>query len=119
MESIASRLKNYIQYKDLTTSAFTRVLGYKSCEKIARLFRTEGAKPSVDIVADIATAFRELNVHWLLTGEGAMLHTIRIATHTATLPNDILGTEALESLLLQSRMEEPDVAYHMNITQNA
>ncbi len=118
MESIASRLKNFIQHKELSTSAFSRALKYKSCEKIARLFRTKGAKPSVDIVADIAHQFSELNIRWLLTGEGDMLRTT-VTTHSVILPGNALRTEALESLLLQSRMEEPDINYRVSITQNA
>ncbi|GEP94750.1 hypothetical protein CCY01nite_10100 [Chitinophaga cymbidii] len=46
---------------------------YKSCEKIARLFRSRNAKPSADILADIARHFTELNIRWLITGEGEML----------------------------------------------
>ena len=73
MEAIAQRLKSFLQHKELTTSAFCRVLRYKSCEKIARLFRLEKAKPSVDILADIAFHFRELDMRWLITGQGEML----------------------------------------------
>ncbi|WP_109694887.1 hypothetical protein [Chitinophaga deserti] len=120
MESIASRLKNFIEHKELSTSAFSRKLGYKSCEKIARLFRikNEGAKPSVDIVADITQHFSELNMRWLLIGEGEMLHS-PAASHSIISPVNVLRTEALESLLLQSRMEEPDINYRVSITQNA
>ncbi|WP_298712400.1 hypothetical protein [Chitinophaga sp.] len=117
MESIASRLKIFLKHKKLGTSDFTRQLKYKSCEKIARLFRVENAKPSVDIVADIAARFSELSIRWLLTGEGTMLrHTA--ATRSATQPENILRAEALESLLLQSRMEEPDVTHRISIAEN-
>ncbi|AWO01142.1 hypothetical protein DLD77_05275 [Chitinophaga alhagiae] len=57
----------------MTASEFSRCLNYNSCEKVARLFRIEGAKPSVDIVKDIAQNFEELNIRWLLTGDGEML----------------------------------------------
>lgn len=73
MEAIAQRLKSFLQHKELTTSAFCRVLQYKSCEKIARLFRSEKAKPGVDILVDIAFHFKELNMRWLITGQGEML----------------------------------------------
>lgn len=46
---------------------------YSSCEKVARLFRIQGAKPSVDILEDIAEHFEELNIRWLVTGQGEML----------------------------------------------
>lgn len=73
MEPIAQRLKSFLQYKALTTTAFCRVMQYRSCEKIARLFRLEGAKPSVDILEDVAEYFPELNLRWLITGKGEML----------------------------------------------
>lgn len=73
MESISQRLKFFLQYKELNTTAFCRRMRYKSCEKIARLFRSGNAKPSADILADIARHFPELDVRWLITGEGDML----------------------------------------------
>jgi len=73
MEPIAKRLKSFLQFKGLTTTAFTRTLEYNSCEKVARLFRVPGAKPSVDILEDIAKHFQELNLRWLITGHGEML----------------------------------------------
>lgn len=107
MESIASRLKNFVQHKELSTSAFTRALGYKSCEKVARLFRAKSvAKPSVDIVADIANHFPELDIKWLLTGKGEMLS---LAAMQPRAEHAIRRQEALHSLLLQSRMAEPEV----------
>jgi hypothetical protein len=77
MEPIATRLKSFMEYKGLSTTAFSRILRYKSCEKIARLFRANGAKPSVDIVADIARHFPELNIRWLVCGQGEMLHGVQ------------------------------------------
>lgn len=73
MEPIAKRLKSFLQFKGLTTTAFTRTLEYNSCEKVARLFRVPGAKPSVDILEDIGKHFEELNLRWLITGHGEML----------------------------------------------
>lgn len=75
MEPIAKRLSCFLQHKKMTASAFSRCLNYTSCEKVARLFRIQGAKPSVDIVKDIAQHFEELNIRWLLTGDGEMLDT--------------------------------------------
>ncbi|SIO49573.1 hypothetical protein [Chitinophaga niabensis] len=74
MEPIAKRLKSFLQFKGLTTTAFTRTLEYNSCEKVARLFRVPGAKPSVDILEDIGKHFEELNLRWLITGYGEMLN---------------------------------------------
>jgi hypothetical protein len=75
MEPIAQRLKSFLQHKELNTTAFCRIMRYRSCEKIARLFRLNNAKPSVDILEDIAHHFTDLDMRWLLTGEGEMLVT--------------------------------------------
>jgi phage repressor protein C with HTH and peptisase S24 domain len=45
------------------------LLGYKNPEKIYRLFRSDTAKPSVDILEDIANKFEDLDLTWLLTGK--------------------------------------------------
>ncbi|MGM5630278.1 S24 family peptidase [Apibacter raozihei] len=47
-------------------------LGYSSSEKINRLKKL-GAKPSFDILEDIANKFEDVNVNWLLTGKESML----------------------------------------------
>lgn len=45
-------------------------LGYNSAEKLYRLNRTEGAKPSFDIINDFGSTFKRLNLRWFITGEG-------------------------------------------------
>jgi transcriptional regulator with XRE-family HTH domain len=70
---IANRIKRFIEYKRLTTNSFATILGYASSEKIARLFRKNDANPSYDIIYDITNKFVEINIEWLITGEGEML----------------------------------------------
>lgn len=96
MEPIAKRLKSFLQLKGLSTTAFTRTLQYSSCEKIARLFRVQGAKPSVDILEDIAKHFQELNLRWLISGQGEMLSGPAIHAEIkaeAALPEEQLFTD--------------------------
>ncbi|MGL5912871.1 MAG: hypothetical protein ACRCZB_01810 [Bacteroidales bacterium] len=50
-------------------------LGYSSSERINRL-REEGNNPSFEIIEDIANKFEEINMRWLITGEGAMLREV-------------------------------------------
>ena len=56
----------------LNSLTLSKELGYKSSEKISRLFRDGGAKPSYDIIYDISNKF-EINTDWLITGRGSML----------------------------------------------
>lgn len=76
MQPIARRLKAFIQHKGVTTSAFCRQMGYKSCEKVARLFRGLNANPGAEVLEDIALYYPELNMRWLLCGQGDMLSGI-------------------------------------------
>lgn len=45
-------------------------LGYASGEKIYRLKRDESAHPSVDMLLDISNTFENVDLNWLLTGQG-------------------------------------------------
>jgi hypothetical protein len=51
---------------------FSDILGYTSSEKLYRLQRDKKAKPSFDIILDIANRFEYLNLVWLITGRGEM-----------------------------------------------
>ncbi|PZP39521.1 MAG: hypothetical protein DI598_19900, partial [Pseudopedobacter saltans] len=73
---IVQRLGEYMNVKKLNQSEFATLLGYDSSEKISRLFRKEGAKPSADIIEDISNKFEDLNIEWWLTGKGGMLKEI-------------------------------------------
>lgn len=71
---IVSRLGQFIDYLELNHSAFAKELGYSSQEKISRLFRKKGAKPSFELIFDIANKFAgSINAEWLLLGNGNML----------------------------------------------
>ena len=71
---IVSRIKQLMSYYSMSSLALSKKLGYKSSEKISRLFREGGAKPSYDIIYDISIMF-EINTDWLITGRGSMLVT--------------------------------------------
>lgn len=104
MESIATRLKCFLEHKGLSTTAFSRALDYKSCEKIARLFRSHGAKPSVDIVADIALRFPECNIRWLISGQGEMLHAAYRETSAGSLL-EFLPQRSFPAFQLETEVE--------------
>lgn len=76
---VVLRIKELMSYYSINSLSLSKELGYKSSEKISRLFRDGGAKPSYDIIYDIANKF-EINTDWLITGRGSMLKT------EATLP---------------------------------
>jgi hypothetical protein len=75
MKELVVRLKIYLDYKNIGIIDLSATLGYNSPQKLYRLFNTENASPSCQIVEDIAHKFQELNLNWLFTGRGHMLIT--------------------------------------------
>lgn len=71
-KDVVSRIKELMSYYSINSLTLSKELGYKSSEKISRLFRDGGAKPSYDIIYDISNKF-EINTDWLITGRGSML----------------------------------------------
>ena len=71
--SLFDRLKKISKEKGFKSinSFALEGLGYKSSEKLNRL-KKEHAKPSADIIIDIANTFEDININWLLTGKGDM-----------------------------------------------
>ncbi len=75
---VVSRIKELMSYYSINSLTLSKELGYKSSEKISRLFRDGGAKPSYDIIYDISNKF-EINTDWLITGRGSMLKNEGVA----------------------------------------
>lgn len=48
-------------------------MGYSNPEKVLRLGRVKDSSPSYDIIADFTNMFEDLNIRWLLIGEGSPL----------------------------------------------
>jgi transcriptional regulator with XRE-family HTH domain len=85
-EPIVQRLKEFMTYKGINASQLAARLGYKSSEKLHRLFREEGAKPGPDVIMDIANHYPDLNKEWWLTGKGNMQEAAKEKSypHTST-----------------------------------
>jgi len=73
MVPLVIRLKEFIDFKRMGIQELAAVLGYKSPQKLYRLFNTESAWPSCQIVEDLSNHFHELDLNWLFTGRGTML----------------------------------------------
>ena len=57
---IVSRIKEFMDYKSMNSLTLANKLGYKSSEKLSRLFRVGNAKPSYDIIYDISNMFEKI-----------------------------------------------------------
>lgn len=73
MKDLVGRLKMYMDYKRIGITDMSIILGYTSPQKLYRLFNTDNASPSVQIIEDISSKFHELNLNWLFTGRGSMI----------------------------------------------
>ena len=74
MKNIVHRMKTFLDYKQMAVMDLSLILGYNSPQKLYRLFNTENASPSCQIIEDIANKFDDLNLNWLFTGNGKMLN---------------------------------------------
>lgn len=68
---IVGRIKEFMGVYNFNSLSLSKALNYNGSEKISRLFRGSGAKPSYDIIYDISNKF-DINVDWLVTGRGIM-----------------------------------------------
>lgn len=90
---VVSRIKELMSYYSMNSLTLSKKLGYKSSEKISRLFRDGGAKPSYDIIYDIANKF-EIDTDWLITGRGSMLKLNGTTTNNQSIKgnsNNMIG----------------------------
>lgn len=90
---IVSRIRQLMSYYSMNSLTLSKRLGYKSSEKISRLFRDGGAKPSYDIIYDISNIF-EVNVDWLITGRGSMLNSNELSANNQSIRgsgNNMIG----------------------------
>ncbi|MGB1041747.1 MAG: hypothetical protein ACPGVD_12805 [Flavobacteriales bacterium] len=69
--SIRDRFSTFLAAKKLSQSKFARLTGYE--QKNVSSFLTKKVKfPRIDLVVVLAKYFPELNLRWLLLGEGEM-----------------------------------------------
>lgn len=73
------RILQLIDYYDIKSvnSFACDYLNYDSSEKINRL-KKENTNPSYDIIVDISNKFVEIDMNWLITGNGNMLKSNKI-----------------------------------------
>lgn len=69
--SIGQRLKQFIKYKGLKQSEFSERMGFSTT--ILSRYVNDKHIPGPETLIDISLKFEEINLHWLLTGQGEML----------------------------------------------
>lgn len=112
-ETVKERLVAYLEHKGINKSEFGRMIGVSNAY-ISSIRKS--IQP--DKVEKIAAAFPDLNVSWLITGEGDMLSEnkndvsmIKESMNTATLDKAIDEIAAMRYLLdksIQNNKEQAD-----------
>lgn len=112
-ETVKERLVAYLEYKGINKSEFGRMIGVSNAY-ISSIRKS--IQP--DKVERIAAAFPDLNVSWLITGEGDMLNEnegdvpmLKESMNTATLDKAIDEIAAMRCLLdksIQNNKEQAD-----------
>lgn len=87
MEKISDRLTDIIEHYGLTASSFADKTGVQR-SGVSHLLSGRN-KPSLDFIVKLLDAFPELNLYWLLNGNGSML-TTETASHQ---PNPLSPTD--------------------------
>lgn len=70
-QTINGRIREFINYLDITDSAFAKKTGVTQ-SVIASMFM-RGTEPSAKVLISILAVFEDISAEWLLRGEGKML----------------------------------------------
>jgi transcriptional regulator with XRE-family HTH domain len=74
MKDIKNRFETFLNSKNLTQAEFSRITGYHP-KNISGFLRGTVKMPKIDLVVVLATHFPELDLRWLLLGEGEMINS--------------------------------------------
>ena len=69
--TINGRIREFINYLDITDSAFAKKIGVTQ-SVIASMF-LRGTEPSAKVISSILAVFDDISAEWLLRGKGEML----------------------------------------------
>ena len=83
---VKTRLKDYLTYKKVSQNSFCKALGV-SAAYIASIRKSIAP----DKLLGIAEYYPDLNISWLLTGQGSMLNDEKLPSSPITAENSIVG----------------------------
>ena len=70
---VLNRIKQFIDYKGIAISAFEKSIGMSNAS-LGKSLKT-GGTIGADKLGNILKTYPEINLHWLVTGEGEMLNS--------------------------------------------
>lgn len=96
-EDFTERLKQLMDYYQLSASAFADKIGVRP-SAISHLLSGRN-KPSLEFVLKILDAFKEVDLYWLLNGKGIFPKTTGAPT-PSSLDNAIKGKKEIEKVVI-------------------
>jgi transcriptional regulator with XRE-family HTH domain len=93
MEDVKNRFEFFLNSKDLTQAEFSRITSYHP-KNISGFLTGTVKMPKIDFTIALATYFPELNLRWLLLGEGEMINLKTIE----------INKDSIEIILEQQRI---------------
>jgi hypothetical protein len=72
MNQVNKRIKDFIDYKGLNESSFSKMINIAQTTLNSAFMRDSDLKASV--ISDILSAFSDLSAEWLLRGKGEMIN---------------------------------------------
>lgn len=114
VNTVQERLIAFIDYKGITKNKFENLcgLGKRYVSNISRSI-------SPDVVKKISLTFPDLNMGWVMTGEGEMLKkSPEVAQDTITIPVDILRLNLNLTETIRQQQETIQKLTEMLATKN-
>lgn len=103
-DNVAIRLKGFIDYLGISSSQFADQCGIPR-PTLSQLLNGRNKKISDVLVGQIHTTYPELNVVWLLFGEGEMLNSPpKNASDDSSFPDDVFPSDNAKIALNESGM---------------
>lgn len=101
------RIKLLMEYKSLTASQFADAMEVPRA--VVSHVLSGRNKPSLDVIIKIASTYSDVNLDWLLLGNGEMLNTL--AVHFPEHPLEVAAEDELpqEDQVANNGRHEPDI----------
>ena len=105
---ILERIKQYIDYKGISISAFEKSIGMGNASFGKSL--KKGGAIGTDKLENILSIYPEISPNWLLTGTGEMLRSVDITFEPEDQKTlvDLVSSQKNEIQFLKDKLEEKD-----------
>ncbi|MPN43245.1 hypothetical protein SDC9_190804 [bioreactor metagenome] len=105
---ILERLKQYIDYKGISVSAFEKSIGMGNAS-FGKSLKNKGAI-GTDKLENILSTYPDISPEWLLTGQGGMLRSygVKLEPEDQETLKDLVKSQKNEIQYLREKIEEKD-----------